>query len=150
MARTGGLPLDVWLVEQSNLRGFYGAFGRNPPTTELDPALTLEAIVVGLLLPHGPADGRLLKLVVRILQSGRVDPMRLAFLARRERADAVLAWLLDKVPPAERTDPVTAIALQVSHPRGPRAPDLRYDANRLIRRPFRSSEAAWTRRPGSS
>lgn len=147
--RAGGRPVDEWLVEQANLRGIYGAFGPDAPG-DVDPTLTLEDIVCGLLQPHGVADGRLFKLVVRILQSGGVDPARLALLARRERADHVLAWLLARVPAEERTVPVEEIARVLGTPRGHRPPDMAYDANRLIRRPFRSAEAPWTRRRESS
>lgn len=151
VARAGGRPLDEWLVEQANLRGFYGAFGPGAPApSAADPDLGLEDIVCGLLLPHGPADGRLFKLVLRILQSGRVDPARLALLARRERADHVLVWLLGRVPAPERNASLDAVATALGTPRGHRPPRMEYDANRLLRRPHRSAEAPWTRRRGSS
>lgn len=148
--RSGSLPTDEWLVEQANLRGFFGAFGRDAPTTPVDPTLTLEDIVCGLLQPHGPADGRLFKLVLRILQSGKVAPDRLAALARRERAEHLLAWLLERVPDPERTPEVVAIAQAIGTPRGYRPPAMDYDASRLVRRPFRMTEARWIRRPESS
>ena len=144
------MPVDEWLVEQANLRGFFGAFGRDAPSTAVDPTLTLEDIVCGLLQPHGPADGRLFKLVLRILQSGKVDAGSLAALSRRERADHVLAWLLERIPTTERTSDVDAVAKAVGHPRGHRPPVMDYDAARLVRRPFRMAEARWIRRPESS
>ena len=142
--------MDEWLVEQANQRGFFGAFGVAAPIDAPDPSVTLEAIVCGLLQPHGVADGRLFKLVVRILQSGQVDTRALSALARRERSDHVLAWLLDRVPEAERNGPLEAARAAIHPPRGHRAPRMVYDGQRLIRRPFRASEAPWTLRPGSS
>lgn len=129
-------PLDDWLIEQANLRGFYGAFVAEPSGAPLDERLSLEDIVVGLCQPHAPADARALKLVLRILQSGRVDPRHLAWLARKERADAVLHWFLDLVPAPERTRELDTIAtLFAEPPRGYRPPDYDYDPQRLIRRP---------------
>jgi hypothetical protein len=134
------------LVEQANLRGFFGAFGPDAPKGPIDESLTLEEIVCGLLAPQGPADGRLFKLVLRILQSGRVDPTNLALLARRERADHVLVWLLAGVPAVERNPAIDAVASTMGCPRGHRPPRFDYDMNRLLRRPFRREEAPWTRR----
>lgn len=148
--RAGGRPLDEWLVEQANLRGIFGAFGPDSPTSELDVSLSLEDIVVALLQPQSIADLRLFKLVLRILQSGRIDPAKLAVRCRRERADHVLWWLLGQIPPAEVNEAVAAIQNQVTKPRGYRPPTIRYDANRLQKRPFRAEGAPWTRRPESS
>jgi hypothetical protein len=147
-ARAGGRPLDEWLLAQANLRGFFGAFGVDD-LGPIDAALSVEEIVCGLLQPHGAADGRLFKLVVRILQSGAVDPTELAELARRERADVVLAWLLQQVPEVERNEAIDAVKAALRPPRGQRPPNFRYDPGRLVRRPFRSEEARWTRRHGS-
>jgi hypothetical protein len=105
IARLGALR-DGW-VEVTALDAVADrAFGVAAPTDAPDPSVTLEAIVCGLLQPHGVADGRLFKLVVRILQSGQVDTRALSALARRERSDHVLAWLLDRVPEAERNGPL--------------------------------------------
>jgi len=147
--RAGVLRLYDWLVAQANLRGFHGAFSRIE-LPDIDAELSLEELVVGLCQPHTPADGRLFKLVLRLLQSPDIDPARLAFLARRERAGHVLRWLLDRVPPEENTPSVTACSEAIGAPRGYRPPVYVYDARRLTRRPFRAGEAAWTRRRGSS
>src|SRR5687767_9086481 len=98
-ARAGGAALDVWLVEQANRHGILGAVGPVLPVGP--PEVDLETVVVGLSMPHGVVDGRLFKLLLRIVQSGRLDPDRLALLARRERADHVLWWLLERIPDPE-------------------------------------------------
>jgi hypothetical protein len=137
-ARAGDVPLDDWLVEQANLRRLYGAFQARPSGAARDGALTLEDIVVGLCQPHAPADARTLKLVVRILQSGRVNPPRLAWMARKERAHFVLFWLLSIVPTEERNQALEAVAAQFCNtPRGYREPRYRYDPRRLVRRQAR-------------
>jgi hypothetical protein len=76
------------------------------------------------------------KLVVRVLQSGRVDPERLLLLARRERALPALAWVLDLVPEPERNEAILDLAERIRRnpPRDPRRPEIRYDARRLLRR----------------
>lgn len=136
--RAHGVPLDDWLVEQANKRGWYGAYQARPSDEPLDPALTPEEIIVGLAQPHAPADVRTLKLIVRILQAGVVDPDRLRRLARRERADFVLHWLLVQVPGEERTPPLERVAAEFREPpRGYRPPRFRWDPRRLIRRPAR-------------
>jgi hypothetical protein len=143
--RAAPLDVDDWLVEQANQHGFFGAFRVPPAASMLDHDLSLEDIVVGLCMPHAPADARSLKLVVRILQSGRVDPARLALRARRERADFVLHWLLRIVPPEERNDALEHVAKSfLQPPRGLREHDFRYDPRRLVRRPFRR-DASWPR-----
>jgi len=130
-------PVHEYLVDQANLRGFFGAWSNRADRGQLDPALALEDIVVGLLQPHAPADLRALKLVLRILQSGWIDCRRLLLLARRERALPLLAWLLDLVPEPERTAPVAELLrrLRDNPPRDPRRPRFRYDPQRLVRRP---------------
>lgn len=133
--RAGEQPLDDWLVEQANLRGFHGAFLARPVGVEVDDGLSLEDIVVGLCQPHAPADARTLKLALRILQSGQVDPDHLAWLARKERADFVLYWFLQIVPNEERNDAVDQVASRfASPPRGQRRASYRYDPARLLRR----------------
>jgi hypothetical protein len=136
--RAGPVPLQDWLVEQANLRGFHGAYNRADPTGPVDPELTLEDIVVALLAPQAPAEGRIFKLVLRILQSGKVDGRHLAWLARRELAEPVLFWLLVRVPEVERTDAVRGIRASLGGPpRGYADLDYDYDPTRLVRRPFR-------------
>lgn len=88
--------------------------------------------------------------MVRILQSGGIDPARLARLARMERAEGVLHWLCLGTPDSERNKAFEAAAEPfATPPRGWRPLDLRYDFGRLIRRPFRMNEARWNR-PGAS
>lgn len=125
-----------YLIDQANLRGFLGAFSNRDDLGELDPELCLEAIVVGLLQPHAPAEPRVVKLVVRVLQSGRVDPEHLLLLARRERALPALAWALDLIPPPERNEAILDLEerMRRNPPRDPRRPRIRYDARRLLRR----------------
>jgi hypothetical protein len=133
--RAGTRPVHDWLVEQANLRGFYGAFGPSEVVGAHDPSLSLEEVVVALVAPLAPVDGRTFKLVVRILQSGRVDARRLHWLARRERADRLLHWLLELVPREERNDALEAVAAPFAMPpRAYRAPSIVYDARRLVRR----------------
>lgn len=122
-----------WLIAQANVRGFHGAF----VTLEapLDDTLCLEDLVVGLLMPHAELDARIIKLVVRILQSGHVDAPKLAFRARRERADFALAWVLDLVPESVGNTATRLIAASVRPPRGATPVCFNYDAGRLVRRP---------------
>lgn len=129
-------PVEEYLVDQANLRGFHGAFSDRVDLGEIDDSLSLEDIVIGLLQPHAPADLRVLKLVTRILQSGQLDSDRLLFRAKRERALPTLAWLVELIPSPERTPPVIRIAraLERSPPRDPRRPQLSYCAERLIHR----------------
>lgn len=133
--RAGEVPVDDWLVEQANLRGYHGAWQARPSGSALDETTSLEDIVVGLCQPHAPLEMRAVKLVLRILQSGAVDPGHLAILARRERADHVLHWLCALVPDPERIGSFPAVAEAFrNQPRGYRPPDLRYDAGRLVKR----------------
>ncbi|MBI5548286.1 MAG: hypothetical protein HY901_30770 [Deltaproteobacteria bacterium] len=139
--RAGARPLQDWLVEQANLRGFLGAYNRQEPSGALDGDLTLEDIVVALCAPQAPAEGRVFKLVLRILQSGRLDLRHLAWLARREMATPVLWWLLERIPDAERTPPVQATILALGGPpRGYRGLDYDYDPQRLVRRPYQREQ----------
>jgi hypothetical protein len=136
--RAGGRPLQDWLVEQANLRGYRGAYNREGSSGPLEPTLTLEEIVVGLCAPQAPAEGRIFKLVLRILQSGKVDAARLLALARREMATPVLWWLLEVTPASERSAPVEELrSAFAGPPRGYRALDFDYDSQRLVRRPYR-------------
>lgn len=121
------------LIDQANLRGYLGGWTARDYGA-LDPSLGLEEIVVGLLHPEAPIEARVLKLVVRILQSGDVDLRRLHFVARRERALAHLAWLVALVPAPERNEPVRELeALIVARP--PRLdvrPTYAYSPDRLL------------------
>lgn len=138
-----GLPLDVWLVEEANVRGYLGAVGREVPERPATPDLRDETLAVALLMPQIPVDGRLLKLVVRLLQRATIDPGFLWFQARRERADRVLYWLLQLVPESERTGGVAAaLAACPGPPRGYRGVRFNYDGSRLLRRPA-TKESVW-------
>jgi hypothetical protein len=125
-----------YLIDQANLRGFLGAYSNREDLGALDPSLRVEEIAVGLLQPHAPAEGRVLKLVLRMVQSDRLDLDRLLLLARRERALPVLAWLVDLVPEPERTPPVRALAERLARhpPRDSSRPELDYTPSRLLRR----------------
>ncbi|MHB8876652.1 MAG: hypothetical protein ACYC8T_23400, partial [Myxococcaceae bacterium] len=106
----------------------------------------LEDIVVGLLAPQAPAEARVFKLVVRMLQSGRLELDRLLFRAKRERALGPLYWLVWQIPNEERTAAVGALLARLAvPPRGYRALRFRYDPQRLVR-PSRSP-MAWTEPP---
>ncbi len=132
----GSDPVHEYLVDQANLRGYLGAYSNRTEWGALDPELSEEAIVVGLLQPHAPAETRMLKLVVRILQRGDFDPDRLVLWAKRERALDLLAMLVGWIPDAELTPSIAALreAIHRRPPRSPRPPPLRYDARRLLRR----------------
>jgi hypothetical protein len=147
MARTGGRPVDAWLIRQANLRGFHGAYVVDEDAP-IDAALTLEDIVVALCAPQAPAEGRTFKLVLRIVQSGRLDLRHLRWLARKEKAERILHWLMSQVPESERTPPVAALLEALGgEPRGARPVRYRYDPTRLIRRPFRRTPGErWTPR----
>lgn len=135
--RAGDRRLDEYLVAQANLRGFHGAYGADEPRPDLDPELELRDIVVGLLLPHESADGRVLKLVLRLLQSGQVESEGLLWLARKERAVWPLRWLMDLVPAVERNEAIDTFTRRLhAVSRGYRPPAYRYEPRRLIRRPF--------------
>lgn len=130
--RAGEVPLGDWLVGQLNARGFRGAWTTFEVPT--DTSLTTEELVVALTSPRAPADGRVLKLLVRLFQSGGVELDRLAFLARREGATRVLHWLLSIVPEEERTAELRAVAERFAvPPRGYRGTDFLYDPTRLLR-----------------
>lgn len=146
VARVGTLPLQEYLIEQANLRGFFGAFSPGEPRSSLDPELDIEEIVVGLSTPHAPLDVRAFKLLVRILQSDQIRPDHLAWLARKERANFALHWLLAQVPAQERTPPLEEVARRFrSPPRGSREARLSYDPARLVRNPA-SSKRLWRTR----
>lgn len=139
-----------YLIDEANLRGFWGAFRASTAERALDPELSLEDVVVGLLAPQAPAEARIFKLVLRILQSGRLDCRKLAFRARRERAECALYWLLQQVPIEERNAPVLQLLDQWPNPpRGYRPLDYQYDPRRLVRRRARK-EDLWPRRRRSS
>ncbi|MBS1151913.1 MAG: hypothetical protein H6Q89_3611, partial [Myxococcaceae bacterium] len=128
----GEQPLDDWLLEEANVRGHVGAVGaavaERPPTAGLSD----ESLVVALLMPHTPSDGRLFKLVVRMIQKAALDPRALWFQARRERAEPVLYWLLQQIPASERTGAVPALAAaRPTPPRGYRGMKFNYDSARL-------------------
>lgn len=136
--------LEDWLVDQANLRGFWGAFRREPPAMASDQDLALEELVVALLSPQSVAETRHFKLALRILQSGRCDPTRLWRLARREKAEDLLNWLLQGLPDSERF-PAIRLLLDAAPPqRAPRPPDIHYDFGRLVRRPARAADL-WNR-----
>ena len=139
----GERPLEDWLVEEANVRGHLGAVGPSIADRGPVPCLSDADIVVALLMPHSQVDGRLFKLVVRMLQRGAVDPAVLWFRARRERADLVLYWLLNLVPQPERTPPLLAVieACPVP-PRGYRGVRFNYSSARLLRRPA-TKESVW-------
>jgi hypothetical protein len=142
LARQAGGPEQVtdWLIAQANARGFHGAFvNRQEP---IDPGVALEDLVVGLLMPHAELDARVIKLITRILQSGQVDATKLSFRARRERADIGLAWLLELVPPEERTAPLRAVSEALRPPRTKAEVSFNYDPQRLVRRPA-TKEQLW-------
>ena len=142
LVRRAGGPLQVanWLIAQANARGFHGAYVNREEA--VDPSLGLEDLIVGLLMPHAELDARIVKLVVRVLQSGQLDATKLAFRARRERADIALAWVLRLVPEGERNAPLEAIARLLRAPRGGAQIRFNYDSQRLVRRPA-TREQLW-------
>lgn len=134
LVRKAGGPTEVtnWLIAQANARGFHGAVvNRVEP---IDLSLEVEDLVVGLLMPHAELDARVIKLVVRLLQSTQLDAAKLVFRARRERADIALAWVLSLVPEGELTAPVVAVAKLLRKPRGDAQVRFNYDPQRLVRR----------------
>jgi hypothetical protein len=139
----GARPLEDWLVEEANVRGYLGAVGREVPDRAPTAALLDEDLIVALLMPHSAVEGRLFKLVVRMLQRAPIDPRVLWFRARRGRADYVLYWLLTLVPESERTPAVLAV-IQASPlpPRGYRGVRFNYSSARLLRRPA-TKESVW-------
>jgi len=136
-------PLEDWLVEEANVRGYLGAVGPSIPDRAPTPNLSDVDIVVALLMPHSQVDGRLFKLVVRMLQRRPLDTSRLWFHARRERADVVLYWLLNLVPQQERTATILALLEGCpTPPRGYRGVRFNYSSARLLRRPA-TKESVW-------
>jgi hypothetical protein len=120
-----------------------GASNREAVTSTVEPSLGLEDLVVGLLRLTAPVEARLFKLVVRVLQSGKVSAPRLHLLARRERVDHVVHWLVGVVPARERTPAFEVVAKAFdAPPRGYRGMNYRYDALRLVRRPA-TRESLW-------
>ena len=139
----GTTPVVVWLVEKTNLRGWFGATSLVVPHRPARAELSNERLVVGLLMPQGPLDVRLFKLALRIIQSGKLSARTLWLEARKERAAATLFWLLALVPKEERTAEVTGVVEeQRTAPRGYRPLPIVYDAARLIRRPA-TRESVW-------
>lgn len=130
-ALAGGENLHSWLIAQANARGFRGAYVTGEFGVASSETLSLEDIVVGLTGPWAEVDGRTLKLVLRILQSDSIDTQRLAALAKQERADVALHWLLELTPDSERTEPVERIARAIGTPRGYRG--VTYDLEALLR-----------------
>lgn len=141
--RASPRPIEDWLVEEANVRGFMGASGLELPTRNPDPSLTDEDLVVALLSPHSRADGRIFKLVVRMAQSGALSADRLIFRARRERALGALYWLLRLTPESERNPALLAVLERIGGPPRDYHPlDYDYDPSRLLRRPA-SKGALW-------
>ena len=50
----GARALDDWLVEEANLRGYFGALGGSAVNRTHTPELTDEALIVAVLMPHTP------------------------------------------------------------------------------------------------
>lgn len=144
LARLAGTrALDDWLVEEANARGHFGASGVGDLQRKPAAGLSDEELIVALLMPHTPADGRLFKLVVRMLQRAPLDASALWLAARREQADRVLFWLLQQIPASERTARIEAIAAaHPAAPRGYRGLDYHYDARRLLWRAA-TKESVW-------
>jgi hypothetical protein len=144
-------PLSVheYLIDEANLRGFFGAFRSMPVSRQLDASLDLEDVVVGLLAAQAPVEARVFKLVLRILQSGQLENHVLLLRAKRERAIGPLYWLLQQVPSEERNDEVLVLLGNFkTAPRGYRPLRYRYDARRLIRRPAQKRDL-WRKLPPS-
>lgn len=141
-------PVLDWLVDQANLRGFRGASNAVARST-LRPELSVEEIVVGCLTPTAIADGRVLKLVVRMLQSGEVEVPRLLLLARRERAERLLYWLVRGAPEEERTGALVRLYqhFETKPPRGYVPVRYAYDFGRLRRKPATAGHLRWKPAP---
>jgi len=133
-------------VAQANLRGFYGAFNVDLADVALDESLGLADIVVGLMLPHAHVDGRLFKLVLRLVQYGQIDASHLIWLARKERASGALCWLLTLTPASERNACVVDVLAGLRSLRAERSLDYDYDPERLVRRPYSKMAHAEPRR----
>jgi hypothetical protein len=139
----GARGLEDWLVEEANVRGHLGAVGASVPEREPTPGLSDADLIVALLMPHSEVDGRLFKLVIRMLQRAPIDPALLWFHARRERADRVLYWLLNLVPESERAQSLVAfIDACPTPPRGYVGVRFNYSSARLVRRPA-TKESVW-------
>ncbi len=139
----GQRQLTDWLVEEANVRGYLGAVGPQIPERAPTPSLSDADLIVALLMPHSEVDGRLFKLVVRMLQRAAINPTVLWFHARRERADRVLYWLLNLVPAAERSAPLLALLETCpAAPRGYCGVRFNYSSARLLRRPA-TKESVW-------
>ena len=139
----GDRPLTDWLVEEANLRGHFGAMAAQLPSRAADHTLSDEQLIALLLMPHAMLDVRVFKLVVRMVQGGKLDAQRLWFEAKKERADSVLYWLLLQVPREEAMAEVGAtLNAHPAPPRGYRPLPIDYDARRLLRRPA-TKESLW-------
>ena len=110
-----------------------GASGLDIPQRAPDSRLALEEIVVGLIAPQATLDGRVLKLVVRILQRGNLNFEQLAFFAKRAKAESALYWIALLVPEEETTPGIRLLRKRV--PRGYRALQYRYSPERLLSKP---------------
>lgn len=147
MGRVAGTAdLTDWAVLELNRRGYLGAYASEVPERPLTPGVCLEELLVLLAMPHAEADGRHFKLIVRALQRGPVDVVRLARLAKQEHADTLLAWLLNGLPASEHTETTRALA-SLLRPRMTGALSYRYDFDRLVRRPA-TREHLWHRTRG--
>jgi hypothetical protein len=145
--RATPLTVHEYLIDEANLRGYWGAFRATIPARPRDLTLQLDDIVVGLLAPQAPPDARALKLVLRIIQGGELNLRILLLRARREGAIFALYWLLGQVPAEERTAPVEAvIAGLATPPRGYHRPQYSYDPRRLVRRAARKDDL-WRKPP---
>lgn len=135
-AAAGQDPVHEYLIDQANLRGYLGAFSDRDDLGALDPELSREEILVGLLQPHAPADLRAVKLVVRMLQAPDLDVPRLVLLAKRERALENLGWVVSLVPQPELIGSLRPLKqrLEATPPRDPRRPQINYSPDRLLRR----------------
>ncbi|MBL8923721.1 MAG: hypothetical protein JNJ54_33005 [Myxococcaceae bacterium] len=142
------MPVETWVLEEANARGYFGAIGRQSEPRAPTPGLDDEELIVALLMPHAEVDARLFKLIVRMLQRAPIDSGRLWLRARRERADVALWWLLSQVPSSERTGAIPSL-LEAGAPRNARPLAYRYDAQRLLKKPA-TAEALWTRARRSS
>lgn len=139
----GARPIVDWLVEEANVRGYFGVTTLQVPDRSPSESLSDEQLVAALLMPHGELDVRLFKLVLRMIQRGEMSATRLWLEARKERADSVLFWLVERVPAEERSAEVERVAAaQPLPPRGYRPLPIRYDAGRLLRRPA-TRESTW-------
>lgn len=130
-------------MEEANVRGHLGAVNSEVPDRLPTPRVSDSDLIVALLMPHSEVDGRIFKLVVRMLQRAPIEPRVLWFHARRERADRVLYWLLNLVPDSERTTSVLSlIEACPTPPRGYSGVRFDYSSARLLRRPA-TKESVW-------